>query len=305
MNQPEPERPLVNYPVTDTPILSQFAYPDARSIFTLFFVTIGFMFTGGILGAILLEALKYWGFKSPLAKSFVNLVAYIIGFLLTIWYAVKKSKKQQVSVFHISFNKIQGWLVPVIIICSIALNIGLERVSEIIPMPLSVQKFFEEMLTKDTFSIIAIVIAAPILEEILCRGIILKGLLKNYSPRKAILISALFFALMHMNPWQAFPAFFGGLFIGWVYYKTQSVIPGMIIHATNNAAASLFLFLPKNKQDFLSLLGEPYYIILCLFAALIFIGGCVIIQKKVSAAFNQPEVVFDQDSLTNTKPSIE
>jgi membrane protease YdiL (CAAX protease family) len=303
MNQPEPESALVSYPITDTPILPQLAYPDTKSIFRLFFVTLGYMLVGGLLGVILLEALNYWGFKSPLLKSFMNLVTYIVGFLLTIWYAVKKSKKQQISAFHISFNKISGWLAPVIIICSIALNIGLDRVSEIIPMPLSVQKFFEEVFTKDIFSIITIVIAAPILEEILCRGLILNGLLKNYSPRKAIIISALFFGLMHMNPWQAFPAFFGGLFIGWVYYKTQSVIPGMIIHATNNAASSLFLFLPKNKQDFLSLLGEPYYIILCVLSALIFIGGCVIIHKKVPAAPNQPEVMLDH-GLQNPEPSI-
>ena len=304
MNQPEPENTIVNYPVTDVPILPQFAYPDVKSVSRLFFATLGYMFVGGLLGVILLEALNYWGFKSPLVKSFVNLVAYIIGFLLTIWYAVKKSKKQQVSAFHISFNKVQSWLVPVIIICSIALNIGLERVSEIIPMPLSIEKFFEEMFMKDVFSIIAIVIAAPILEEILCRGLILRGLLKNYSPRKAILISALFFGLMHMNPWQAFPAFFGGLFIGWVYYKTQSVIPGMIIHATNNAASSLFLFLPKNKQDFSSLFGEPYYIILCVLSGLIFIGGCMIIHKKVSVVSDKVEVVLDSDEFPNSEPSI-
>jgi membrane protease YdiL (CAAX protease family) len=280
MNQPEPESPLVSYPVTDTPILPQFAYPDVRSVCKLFFVTMGFTLVGGILAAIVLEVLKYRGLNSALVKSFVNLLAYIIGFILTIWYAVKKSKKQQASAFHIGFNKIQTWLVPVIIICSIALNIGLDRVSEMIPMPLSVQKFFDEVFTKDIFSLIAIVIAAPILEEMLCRGIILNGLLKNYSPRKAILISALFFALMHMNPWQSVPAFFGGLFLGWVYCKTRSVIPGMIIHATNNAISAVFLFLPKNKQSFLPLLGEPYYIILCVLAALIFTGGCMIIYKK-------------------------
>lgn len=305
MNQPEPENPLVSYPITDRPILLKFAYPDVRSIFTLFFVTIGFMLVGGILGAILLTTLKYWGLKSPLVKSFVNLLTYIIGFLLTIRYAVKKSKKQEASAFNISFNKIQSWLIPIIIICSIALHIGLERVSDIIPMPLSVQKFFEEIFTKDIFSIIAIVIAAPILEEILCRGIILKGLLKNYSPPKAILISTLFFVLMHLNPWQAPAALFIGLFSGWVYYKTRSVIPGMIIHAANNGTAASFLFLPKTKQSFPDIFGEPYYIILCVLAALIFIGGCVIIHKKVPAVSKQPEVMLDQDGLQNPEPLME
>jgi hypothetical protein len=55
----------------------------------------------------------------------------------------------------------------------------------------------------------------------------------------------------------------------------------MIIHATINATASLFLFLPKHEQGFLNLLGMTSYIVLCVFAALVFIGGCVIIQRKV------------------------
>lgn len=280
MNQPEPENPAVSYPVTDTPILSQLKYPDGGSIFQLFLVTIGFMFAGGILGAILLEPLKYWGFKSPVLKSLVELLSYIAGLLLTIRYAVKKSKKLGMSPFNISFNKMQSWLVPVLILSTLALVVGLEWVSNLLPMPDSVQKFFESMIKKDIFSIIMLTIAAPIMEEILCRGIILKGLLKNYEPQKAILISALFFAAIHMNPWQAIPAFFGGLFLGWVFYKTRSVIPGMIIHATINSTAAVMLFLPKSQQNFSGLLGEPYYIILCILAALIFTSGCVIIHKK-------------------------
>ncbi|MCS3736592.1 CPBP family intramembrane glutamic endopeptidase [Mucilaginibacter dorajii] len=120
------------------------------------------------------------------------------------------------------------------------------------------------------------------MEELLCRGIVLGGLLKNYPPYKAILISALFFALIHLNPWQALPAFFSGLFLGWIFYKTKSVIPGMIIHATNNGLVMLFVFLPKNKQDLLNLLGMPYYIVLCVLAAIVFVGGCFIIDRKTA-----------------------
>jgi membrane protease YdiL (CAAX protease family) len=173
--------------------------------------------------------------------------------------------------------------VPVVIISTLALVIGLQRVSDLIPMPKAVEKFFENLFTKNIFSIISLTIAAPILEEILCRGIVLKGLLKNYPPHKAILISAIFFGAIHMNPWQALPAFFGGLFIGWVFYKTQSIIPGMIIHATINTSFVLVLFfLPRNQQDFLSLLGTPHYIILCLLSAVIFSAGCLIIYKKTA-----------------------
>lgn len=236
----------------------------------------------------------YWGYNfsffwidaknmaSPLLKSLSNLVLYVITMLLTIKYAIRKSKKRASSAFNFSFNRIQGWLVPVIIISTLALVVDLEWVSSLIPMPVYMQKIFEKLFSKNVFSLVTVIIAAPIMEEILCRGILLKGLLKNYSPTKAILISAIFFGVMHLNPWQALPAFCAGLFLGWIFYKTQSVIPGMIIHATINATASLFLFLPKHQQGFLRLLGTPYYIVLCVFAMLVFVSGSLVIQKKTT-----------------------
>ena len=264
----------------DFDISKKIAYPDIKSLVRLFFMLIAYMIIGGIILGIFLFESK--SLNLQLSKPLLNLFFYIVTLLATIRYAFKKNKKQQPSAFNVSFNKIRGWIVPVIIISTLALVVGLEGISNLIPMPQSVQKFFESAFTKDTFSIVNIIIAAPILEEILCRGIVLKGLLKNYSPEKAIVISAIFFSLIHLNPWQALPAFFGGLFLGWVFYKTRSVIPGMIIHFTINATASAFMFFPKQQQGFLSLLGEPYYIVLCIFSALVFVFGCLLIEKKYS-----------------------
>jgi len=219
--------------------------------------------------------------NSLLLKSLFNLLVYLATLLITIKYTIKKSKEKQGYYQTVSFRKIQLWLIPTIIVSTLALFVLLEQSASWIPMPDSIKKFFEGAFRKDIFSIITIVIAAPILEEILCRGIILRGLLKNYPPYKAILISALFFGLIHLDPWQAIPAFFGGLFLGWIYYKTQSVIPGMIIHATINSTATVFLFLPGSRQDLLSLWGLHYYLAACFICVVIFTGACIIIHKKV------------------------
>lgn len=255
---------------------SQFVYPNVKALFRLFFVVVFYM----IVGAIFEVVLGMNGVNSPLLISLINLLTYAVTILAAIMYAIRKCKKLEGPDFSISFNKTKIWVFPVVIICALALVVVLERVSDIIPMPDSVQKTFEKIFKKDFISIAIMVIAAPILEETLCRGIVLRGLLKNYSPYKAILISAIFFSVMHLNPWQALPAFFGGLFIGWIYYKTQSVIPGMIVHATVNLSAASFLFLPKNRQSFLSLLGVPYYVLLCIVSLLIFSTGCILIQKR-------------------------
>lgn len=280
MNQPEPESLLINESV-DREIVKP-AYPDGKSIVRLFFVVLFYSIICSIPLGVLIAVMKGLELNPSLFKSFLNLLTYIFSLLFAIRYAIKKSKKKEGNAFSLGFNKIPNRLFPVIIITTLALIVGIERISDILPMPSSVQKFFEDIFTKDVFSIVSVVIAAPIMEELLCRGIVLGGLLKNYPPYKAILISALFFALIHLNPWQALPAFFAGLFLGWVFYKTKSVIPGMIIHGINNGLVMLFLFLPKNKQDFLSLVGMPYYIVLCVLAVVIFVGGCLIINRKTS-----------------------
>jgi membrane protease YdiL (CAAX protease family) len=259
----------------------EIGYPDIKSAITLFFIFILYSIIVAIPGVILMMSLDVVIHNSPLLRSFVNLLIYLVTLLITIKYTIKKSKEKQGYYQTVSLKKIQVWLIPTIIVSSLALFVLLEQSASWIPMPDSIRKFFEGAFRKDIFSIITIVIAAPILEEILCRGIVLRGLLKNYPPYKAILISALFFGLMHLDPWQAIPAFFGGLFLGWVYYKTQSVIPGIIIHATINSTAAVFLFLPGPCQDLLSLWGFHYYLVACLICIVIFTGACVIIHKKV------------------------
>lgn len=257
------------------------AYPDIKSLWSIFGMllvyTIGIGAVGAAITAIAGDRL------SPSIRSLLGLLSYTISLLLTIRYAAQRSEKWQHTPVNLSFNRIQPALIPILIICTLALIVGMERLGTLIPMPKVVEKMFEDLFKKDVFSIITIVIAAPLLEEILCRGIILKGLLQRFPARKAIIISALFFGLVHMNPWQALPAFCIGLFMGWIFYKTNSIIPGIIVHATNNGMAALFLFFPGDKQDLLSIVGMPYYIILCVSAALIIVLCCLYIQRKVEA----------------------
>lgn len=83
------------------------------------------------------------------------------------------------------------------------------------------------------------VLIAPLTEEVLFRGIILRGLLSRWRPWAAILISALLFVLMHFNPAQAPVAFALGLALGWVYVRTRSLGLCMLGHALNNASVYL------------------------------------------------------------------
>lgn len=128
-----------------------------------------------------------------------------------------------------------------------------------------------DVLQSGWLGIICISILGPILEELLFRGAITKVLLQKYTPVKAIILSALIFGIFHINPAQVVGATISGLLFAWLYYKTGSLIPGILIHILNNSL-SVFLSLCYTDVNYTSdLLGEPTYLICLVVAVLLFI----------------------------------
>ena len=79
------------------------------------------------------------------------------------------------------------------------------------------------------------VIVAPLTEELLVRGLILYGFLSRYSARKAILASALWFGLMHLDPWNFIGPTVGGILYAWWFIQTRSMLSCFFGHALHNA----------------------------------------------------------------------
>lgn len=112
--------------------------------------------------------------------------------------------------------------------------------------------------------IIMVAVFAPLLEEILFRGIILKGMLnKGMNPKKAIFFSALIFGAIHGYPWQFLGAFFLGLVMGLVYWKTNNLLLTILMHAFNNFIAAMFM-LYSNEDTFNQFINLPEYFIFAL-----------------------------------------
>ncbi|MBV6881523.1 type II CAAX endopeptidase family protein [Epilithonimonas ginsengisoli] len=103
-------------------------------------------------------------------------------------------------------------------------------------------KEFAKLLKDPVALVIMTVILAPILEEILFRGVIMKGMINNkVAPATAIIVSALIFGAVHFNPWQFAGAFLLGLVLGLVYYKTKSLLMPILLHAFNNLLSALMM----------------------------------------------------------------
>ena len=97
---------------------------------------------------------------------------------------------------------------------------------------------------------LALGIIAPLAEEVVFRGAILRSLLEKFSkPWTAIAISALLFALIHLNPAQLPHAFVVGLLLGWMYWRTGSIIPGVLLHVVNNTVSYIMMRLYPQVED--------------------------------------------------------
>ena len=122
-------------------------------------------------------------------------------------------------------------------------------------LPNFLENEFDMMIT-NRWGYLAIGLLAPIAEELVFRGAILKSLLRSdkLSPWFAIIISAMLFSLIHMNPTQMPHAFVIGILLGWMYWRTGSILPGIAYHWANNSAAYLiYAFYPSSDRQLIDI----------------------------------------------------
>ena len=108
----------------------------------------------------------------------------------------------------------------------------------VLPPPAWLERLFAELAGGRRSlwgSVALLVVAAPLTEEALFRGVILRGFLGRYAVRRAVLVSALLFAVFHLNPWQFLGAATAGVLFAWWRAATGSLVPGLVCHALNNA----------------------------------------------------------------------
>ena len=115
-----------------------------------------------------------------------------------------------------------------------------------------------DMIMRDRWGYLSIGLLAPLAEELVFRGAILRSLLRwTKQPWVAIAISAIFFAAAHLNPAQLPHAFLVGLLLGWMYYRTDSIVPCVVYHWVNNTVAYVMYNLyPSADLTLLDLFGS-------------------------------------------------
>ena len=113
-------------------------------------------------------------------------------------------------------------------------NKGLDK---ILPPPPWFWELFNKVFESDFGfygAFLKVVVMAPVIEELIFRGVIMHGLMRNYSKFTAVFVSALLFALYHLNPWQLPATFVLGLLLGILMIRTRNIFLCILGHAINN-----------------------------------------------------------------------
>ena len=96
---------------------------------------------------------------------------------------------------------------------------------------------------------VSFVILDPLTEELLVRGLILRGFLSRYSARKAVLASALLSGLMHLNSWNFIGTIILGILLAWWFIETRSMLPCFLGHAFYGALFFADTMLSQSTLD--------------------------------------------------------
>lgn len=95
------------------------------------------------------------------------------------------------------------------------------------------------------------VIFAPVIEEIFFRGFLFQGFRQRYGWIPALLLSSGIFAAAHLDPFVFIPTFLLGAVMGYIYHRSNSLWPGIILHFLNNGFAMCALLAAIELQEFI------------------------------------------------------
>ncbi len=149
--------------------------------------------------------------------------------------------------------------------CTIIMSNGLYAMGLEVP---DVNMVYEHKPSVYAVDVIASVILAPIGEELIYRGIVLRSCAK-VSQRFAIFFSAFVFGIMHGNPYQFLLGFLLGIPLAIITIRTGSLIPAIICHMANNAFASIPTVVEYFNADaamIINILYIPLFLLVGIFA---------------------------------------
>ena len=193
----------------------------------------------------------------PAVLGIVNLLACAL--MVTTGWLIGRPAMAEVF----ALRRVSGPALGSVIVASAGAIILLSEADNlfklILPPPEWIARIFNELSAPSEHfwaSAFLLVIVAPLTEEVMFRGLILRAFLQRFRAGAAFLLSSMLFGAVHLNPWQFVSASALGLMFAWWYARTRSLVPCLIGHAIANAMVVGHMALPFKVRGFNA--GDPF-----------------------------------------------
>jgi len=128
-------------------------------------------------------------------------------------------------------------LMTAVVIVPIALLVQLQQ--KLWPLPESVESFYQELMKRETvwetgLKILVLAVIPAFCEELFFRGLLQGMMVSSFGKLKGILLTALFFAIAHVNPWYFLYYFLLGAYLGWLRDWRGNLALCVLAHLANN-----------------------------------------------------------------------
>lgn len=161
------------------------------------------------------------------------------------------------------------------------------------------------MATNPNFwvEILYIAVAAPFLEELLFRGLMLNTLKKSMAPSRAIVLSAIIFAFIHGNLYQMIFTLPLGILLGWLAHRFDSIWPSVMTHMAfnfSNYPARICMEFGFGEEDPVTNFVYMALLLFCLFA----IPLGILLARHACTKKAPPAPVFTPPSEETFTPPV-
>lgn len=167
------------------------------------------------------------------------------------------------------------------VVLLIAISIVLAPLGEVLP---SDSRTFPE----GPFTLVSVVVLAPIFEEMIFRGRLYNMFKRNGSPLISASFSALAFGIVHLEPIVVVEALIAGVVFSYFYLVKRSIFTPIILHMCSNAIAYALIVLSYRGEPLVAIGGdEDKALVVYIVSVIIVLVGVVVILRtfnKISRA---------------------